>query len=170
MTVLAIALFLMALIAYFFIAAIWASGAGQTMKNAERTRSRFILVLLAVGAVVTIVSLKSWPHSVAVTGPSTTVNVTGLQWAWDIDTEEVPIGHPIIFNTHAADVTHGFGVTDPDGRLLVQTQVMPGYVNQVKYTFDRPGTYKVICLEYCGAAHHDMISEFKVVAQSGAEQ
>jgi len=53
---------------------------------------------------------------------------------------------------------------DPSGTLLVQTQGMPGYVNKVRYVFRRPGTYRVICLEFCGVAHHDMNDSFEVVA------
>ena len=57
------------------------------------------------------------------------------------------------------------GVYDEETRLLFQTQGMPGYVNKVSYTFDKPGTYRVLCMELCGVAHHDMISEFTVVAE-----
>jgi cytochrome c oxidase subunit 2 len=49
--------------------------------------------------------------------------------------------------------------------LLFQVQAMPGYVNQVEYVFDKPGTYHVVCLEYCGVAHHAMTAEFTVVAE-----
>jgi cytochrome c oxidase subunit 2 len=54
---------------------------------------------------------------------------------------------------------------DASGRLLLQVQAMPGYVNQVQYTFDTPGTYHVICLEYCGVAHHAMAADFTVAAE-----
>ena len=33
---------------------------------------------------------------------------------------------------------------------------MPGYVNRLRVRFDRPGTYPVMCLEYCGMSHHVM--------------
>ena len=89
--------------------------------------------------------------------------MTGAQWYWEIDKAEVPLGKPVVFNAHTQDVTHGLGVVDSDGRILFQAQAMPGYVNQVQYIFSRPGTYRVVCLEYCGLAHHDMLSEFKAV-------
>jgi cytochrome c oxidase subunit 2 len=37
-----------------------------------------------------------------------------------------------------------------------QTQAMPGYMNRLRVTFDQPGTYTVLCLEFCGMAHHRM--------------
>ena len=52
-------------------------------------------------------------------------------------------------------------------QALAQTQGMPGYVNQVRYVFERTGTYRVLCLEFCGIAHHDMIGQFDVVASEG---
>ena len=49
-------------------------------------------------------------------------------------------------------------------RIVAQTQAMPGYVNVLRYTFKEPGTYQVLCLEYCGVEHHDMKTEINVAA------
>jgi cytochrome c oxidase subunit 2 len=47
-------------------------------------------------------------------------------------------------------------------RIVAQTQAMPGYTNILRYTFSQPGTYQVLCLEFCGLAHHDMKAEIAV--------
>jgi cytochrome c oxidase subunit 2 len=60
------------------------------------------------------------------------------------------------------DVNHGFGIYDASLKLLTQIQAMPGYVNKVHYTFTRPGKYRVMCMEYCGLIHHDMIAELTI--------
>jgi cytochrome c oxidase subunit II len=39
---------------------------------------------------------------------------------------------------------------------------MPDYTNRLFYTFNVPGHYYVLCLEYCGVAHHAMNTEFDV--------
>lgn len=163
LTALAISLVLMAVIATAFLAAVRASGSGEASEGVERRRNMLILAMTVIGVGVTVVSLRPWPHAAQggeVPGP--VINVTGGQWFWEIDTESVPQGVPVTFFAHTSDVTHGFGVTDDQGRLLFQVQVMPGYVNRVAWTFDSPGTYHVICLEYCGVAHHDMMTEFTV--------
>ncbi|GAB4300406.1 MAG: hypothetical protein Kow0058_15760 [Roseovarius sp.] len=117
--------------------------------------------------VVSVLSLRPWPHAAqAGAAEGRTVNVSGGQWYWEIDTERLPLGVPVTFLARTVDVTHGFGVMDPSGRILFQVQAMPGYVNRVAWTFAEPGTYRVVCLEYCGVAHHDMITEF-TVAQEG---
>jgi cytochrome c oxidase subunit 2 len=52
---------------------------------------------------------------------------------------------------------------DRSGRLLAQTQAMPGITNRLVYTFTQPGKYRILCLEYCGLAHHGMILELDVL-------
>jgi cytochrome c oxidase subunit II len=74
----------------------------------------------------------------------------------------VPIGQTVEFHVTSADINHGFALYDPEMHLVAQTQAMPGYTNKLNYTFSRAGTYKVLCLEYCGIAHHNMIAEIKV--------
>ena len=70
----------------------------------------------------------------------------------------------VVFELTSADVNHGFGVYDADGVLLFQVQVIPGDVQEIVHTFERPGTYEILCLEYCGAAHHLMRNTFEVTA------
>ena len=68
----------------------------------------------------------------------------------------------MIFNVTSGDVNHGLGVYDPSMRMVGQAQAMPGYVNRLAVTLDRPGTYKLLCMEYCGLVHHAMVSELTV--------
>lgn len=90
------------------------------------------------------------------------VEVTGHQWYWALSQTEFPAGQEIAFHVTAADVNHSFALYDEQDRLLVQTQAMPGYTNVVRHTFDRPGTYRLLCLEYCGLAHHAMMTDLTV--------
>ena len=164
LTVLVVTLLFMAIIAAFFIVAVRSSKAPQSAYNIDGFRSRLIWGMLAFGTIVSIASLWSWPHAVRDTSNSVTVNATGFQWYWEIDKTEVPVGKPVVFNVHTGDVTHGLGIVDPSGRLLIQTQAMPGYVNQFEHVFDATGPHKVICLEFCGIAHHKMLAELNVVS------
>lgn len=162
-TVLAVTLALMAVVAAVFFVVVGRTDAASAPANPEPRRQALIWGLLVIGVIVTVASLRPWPYAVG-TGEAVEVNATGQQWLWEIDIREVPAGRPVVFNVHAGDVNHGFGLTDPAGRLLFQTQAMPGYVNRVEYVFEEPGTYRVMCLEYCGLAHHGMNDEIVVVA------
>ncbi len=96
------------------------------------------------------------------------VNVIGRQWSWQIEPGTVHAGTPVEFRVTSADVNHGFAIYAPDGRIATQTQAMPGFTNIIVHTFTQPGTYKVMCLEYCGLGHAPMTSQFTVVAATGS--
>jgi len=164
MTVLTISLIVMAILAWTFIAAVRAAGSGDVSPKVESRRNQLIAVLAVIGVIISVVSLRPWPHAVSA-APAAVVNVSGGQWYWEIDTDTVPLRQPVAFNVHTVDVTHGFGVMNEAGQILFQTQAIPGYVNRVDYTFDTPGTYRVACLEYCGVGHTDMRDEFTVAAE-----
>ncbi|MGH8041816.1 MAG: cytochrome oxidase [Rudaea sp.] len=95
------------------------------------------------------------------------VNVVGQQWSWQIEPGTVQAGSPVEFRVTSKDVNHDFAIYAPDGRIATQTQAMPGFTNIIVHTFTQPGTYKVMCLEYCGLGHAPMTSEFTVVTASG---
>jgi cytochrome c oxidase subunit 2 len=61
-------------------------------------------------------------------------------------------------------VNHGFALYDDQLHLLAQIQAMPGFTNKVRHRFTAPGKYKILCMEYCGLAHHGMVADFEVVA------
>ena len=95
------------------------------------------------------------------------VDVVGQQWSWQINPGTVEAGSPVEFRVTSKDVNHGFALYAPDGRIETQTQAMPGFTNKIVHTFTEPGTYKVMCLEYCGLGHAPMVAEFKVTAAGG---
>lgn len=169
--ILLISLIGMAVIVAIFLRAVskgaTASGSPGGRTSTERSRMALIWGLLVFGVIVTGGSLWHWPHDASASTNSVSVNVTGGQWFWEVDRETVPVGTPIIFNVRAEDVNHGMAVYSAEGTLLFQAQAMPGYVNKIRYEFKEPGTYRILCLEFCGLSHHDMTAEFQVVA-SGA--
>jgi cytochrome c oxidase subunit 2 len=61
---------------------------------------------------------------------------------------------------------HSFAIYSPDGDVLFTMMLMPGLKGptSIVYTFDKPGTYTVRCLEYCGINHHNMRDQLIVVA------
>lgn len=97
-------------------------------------------------------------------GAVQTSQVVGEQWAWTIAPDNFKVGQTVEFHVTSKDVNHGFAIYDPEFRIVGQTQAMPGYTNVLRYTFTEPGTYEVMCLEYCGVAHTAMTAEIKVAA------
>ena len=70
----------------------------------------------------------------------------------------IPKGSTITFYVTSADIQHGFKLLDTN----ISFMVLPGQISKLTATFDDPGTYKFICYEYCGSAHHKMFGELIV--------
>ena len=163
--VLAISLALMIVVAAAFWWVLRHSATDSQIASSDQVesyRSGLFWGLVVLGIVVAVATLWPWPYGVSTADDAVIVTATGSQWSWEISPQEVPVGRPITFKVTGDDVNHGFGVYDPDGTILFQTQAMPGYVNQVRYTFTKPGQYRVLCMEYCGLVHHDMIDKIEV--------
>lgn len=121
------------------------------------------LVLLGVG--VAYATLTPFPI-IDQRAPSPTaqvVDAVARQWSWKLSQEQVKAGIPVQFNVTSVDVNHGFAIYGPNDRIVTQVQAMPGFTNRLLHTFEEPGRYRVMCLEYCGLAHHAMVAEFEVV-------
>lgn len=167
----AISLWLMILLAIGFLFVIMKSGekveAAEIQGKAGKIRAALFWVILIAGVPVTMVTLADLPYAAQAERNVQIVNVEGSQFNWDIDNATINAGQPVEFHVKALDATHGFAVYDSSMRLLAQTQAMPEYTNVLKYTFSEAGTYKVLCLEYCGVGHHIMADEITVVEAGG---
>ena len=130
-----------------------------------RLRGRYFWILLVVSIILGGIGISIFPYPSImegkVGGVPFVVKVVGSQFMWEMSETEIPVG-PVRFDVTSIDVNHGFGVYDKDGWLVTQVQSMPDYINRLYVNFDKPGTYEVWCLEYCGLAHHIMVSEFEV--------
>ncbi|WP_085993277.1 cytochrome C oxidase subunit II [Oceanobacillus senegalensis] len=134
-------------------------------KKWYKVRKFYAISLVILMLVVTIYTLRELPYDQPVYGESvdpTIVDVEALQFGWNISDTKFKVGEPIEFRVTSADVTHGFGIYDEDMTLVAQTQAMPEYTNKVFITFTKPGTYEILCLEYCGLGHHVMIETIEV--------
>ena len=70
----------------------------------------------------------------------------------------VPKGSTVDFYLTSQDVVHGFYVDGTDVNLMA----IPNTVNYAQAHFTRPGKYHVICHEYCGLGHQDMVGVIEV--------
>ncbi|KUP93396.1 cupredoxin domain-containing protein [Tritonibacter horizontis] len=157
-----VSLALMFLLALVFVRGVVAPGAPLEATRVNRQRSWLLWGLVMIGLVLSVASLRSWPHRAA-GAEVLVVNVSGGQWWWETDTTEIPLGQEVEFRVTTEDVNHGLGIYTDDMTLITQVQVMPGYTNTLVHTFEQPGRFHLLCMEYCGVAHHDMVNEFQVV-------
>jgi cytochrome c oxidase subunit 2 len=168
-----------------FLITIWLIVRARPAEPAEsvaaglyKVRGRYFFLLVVVLLVMLGVTLPGLPYeSMASVEPEYIVPVRGGIWSWEIgpitdrdgnpvqggsDGVVLPVGKALEFQVTAKDVNHGFGIYNEAGQLLAQTQAMPGYVNNLVYTFTEPGTYHVLCMEYCGLGHHTMLATMTI--------
>ncbi len=141
-----------------------AEDAGAVTKAAYAIRGRLFAALVLLGLFISYATLADFPIPAQASGDLApqVVNAVGHQWYWELSATKVAAGVPVEFRVTSADVNHGFAVYDASGRLVAQTQGMPGVTNRLVHRFEA-GKYRVMCLEYCGAAHHVMIAEFEAI-------
>ena len=156
-------LLLMSVVVIIFAAVCRGASRKGAVERPYRGRSIALWTLLITGLGIAIGTLLPWPLAAyardsAHGKPVTTINVVGHQWRWELSATEVPVGKPVEFTLTAADVNHGFGVYKAKQRLLAQVQAMPGFTNRLVVIFPEPGEYELLCMEYCGLAHHNMIA------------
>lgn len=123
-----------------------------------------ILIVLGVVTVTTGRALRA-PSSRALV-----VDVAGKDWWWAVQYPHqgistaneihLPVGQPIEIRLTSDNVIHSFWVPELAGKV----DTIPGQVNVLRFTVDRPGVYLGLCAEFCGLQHANM--HFQVVAQS----
>ena len=127
---------------------------------------RTIGASLVIGAaLVSFATLREWPiaaHASNATKPDAVIRAVASQWRWELDRDTVAPGQLVEFEVTSRDVNHGFAIYSSKNHMVAQAQTMPGYVNKLQVRFAEPGDYEVLCLEYCGLAHHDMRAVIKV--------
>ena len=130
--------------------------AEEVAASATRWRKTTFWGLLIVFVPTIAWSLTLTPYGADLRTPAAVVEATGTQWAWELSRDTVPAGVLVEIRVTGRDVNHGLGVYDLNNRLVTQTQAMPGYTNVIRHVFPAPGTYRLLCLEYCGLGHHTM--------------
>ena len=79
-------------------------------------------------------------------------------WRW-YPMLELESGKSYRIHLMSMDWLHGFSL-QPEN---INIQVHPGYEHVLTVTPTNPGTYAIVCNEYCGINHHAMVSRLYVV-------
>lgn len=100
------------------------------------------------------------------------VQVTGRKWSWWFDHPggkganelHVVAGRPVELVLSATDVIHSLYV--PEFRL--KQDAVPGRFTRLAFTPTVPGSYPILCAEYCGTDHSRMLSTVVVHADQAS--
>ncbi|HWE25331.1 MAG TPA: hypothetical protein VG496_15445 [Myxococcales bacterium] len=85
-------------------------------------------------------------------------HVVSKMWSFSPTRLKVPKGSVVDFYVTTKDVVHGFYIDGTDVNLTA----VPNATNYAQARFDKPGKYQVICHEFCGLGHHEMVGVVEV--------
>ncbi|MCZ2140369.1 MAG: hypothetical protein LC096_03165 [Bacteroidia bacterium] len=172
---LASAVLIGALFYYIYSSSLKPKSENEGIQNPTQKRYFFFLVYIAVFAILFSITIPKSPYYLfADKAPDKVVYVAAKQFMFVLSeqaidaknpkSEKIVIqsGKPVEFRVTSLDVNHGFAIYNSKAELVTQTQAMPGYVNRLRWVFNEPGTYNILCLEFCGSAHAYMRSSFIV--------
>jgi cytochrome c oxidase subunit 2 len=100
------------------------------------------------------------------------IYVTAKQWMWEFaypsgptssDVLAVPVGRPVKLIMTSRDVIHSFYVPE----FRIKQDVVPGHALTAWFEAVEPGTFDVLCTQYCGTRHSLMRAQ--VVALDPAD-
>ncbi len=86
------------------------------------------------------------------------LNAVAKMWNFEPNEIKIPAGSTVDIYVVSADVMHGFYVPN----TLINLMAIPKVVNYTRVKFDKPGTYEILCHEYCGVFHQNMAGKIIV--------
>lgn len=98
------------------------------------------------------------------------IKVTGQKWFWSFDYPHgastvnelvIPAGKPVKLLMSSRDVIHSFFVPS----FRVKMDVVPNRYSVIWFEAMNPGNYDLMCTEFCGKGHSEMIGLVKVVSE-----
>jgi cytochrome c oxidase subunit 2 len=132
-------------------------------KIGEREKAWFAVVVVLLAALL-FATILFTPYGRSAGANAQVENIKAVQFAWLVPGTSLKAGTPVKFRLTSADVNHGFAVYTAGGKLLFEVQVMPGKTQEYVYTFRKPGTYTILCIEFCGVGHARMQAQLTVTA------
>lgn len=144
--------------------AVWLSTRGRRPADAHRLaefEKRWLAIVAAILVALLAATIWFTPYGRSTPSNAQVVRVTARQFFWQLQPTTVRIGRPVAFVTLSKDVNHGFGIYKGH-KFIAQIQVVPDRESTLIHTFHEPGTYTVLCLEFCGVNHHGMVATFQV--------
>jgi cytochrome c oxidase subunit 2 len=120
--------------------------------------------------IMAVFSVKIW-YGIEIAQPTNGIVVEsiGHQWYYTFRYPnvhgEIPnamhleVGVPVTLHVTSSDVIHSFWVPT----MRIKADMVPGLINTLHFTPLNPGTYKIICTEFCGTLHGQMEKQTVVI-------
>lgn len=94
--------------------------------------------------------------------PGSHVYIMGQMWQW-YPIVKLKKGASYTIHISSIDLNHGFSLYP----INLNLQIIPGYDYALEMTPNLAGDYRILCNEFCGIGHHNMIG--KILVEDGPE-
>jgi cytochrome c oxidase subunit 2 len=129
---------------------------------------------VVVSVILFVVGFRGFMDIATPPGNAYEISVTGQKWQWFFTypngyvTSElhVPVDRPVKLTMTSEDVIHSLWIP----AFRVKKDVVPGRYTRTWFEATEPGTYPLLCTEYCGSGHSDMLSVVTVHESGRFEQ
>ncbi len=97
------------------------------------------------------------------------IKVVAKKWLWQfeypnglrtVNEIRVPVGKPVKLVMISEDVIHSFYVPS----FRIKQDVLPSRYTQLWFEVTEPGAHRILCTEYCGRGHSDMLGVIHAVS------
>ena len=97
--------------------------------------------------------------------PGSEVYLLARMWSW-YPALRLQEGASYTVHLSSMDVNHGFSLYPAN----INFQVVPGYDYALAMKPNQPGDYRILCNEFCGINHHNMLGKIEVVPAAKVAQ
>ena len=120
---------------------------------------------------IAIFSVRIWWNLQNQLGDVLTMESIGHQFKFEFryprlkssvyDDMHVPVDTPVTLQVTSSDVIHSFWVPE----VRIKADMVPGLIQTLRFTPSRIGTYRIICTEFCGTNHGNMVATLHIDSQ-----
>ncbi|MDP9025195.1 MAG: c-type cytochrome, partial [Candidatus Eremiobacteraeota bacterium] len=121
---------------------------------------------------IAIFSVRIWAGLQNTPGNGLTMESIGHQFKYEFryptltasvyDDMHVPVDTPISLHVTSVDVIHSFWVPE----VRVKYDMVPGLVQTLRFTPTKIGKFRIICTEFCGTNHGNMLATMTIESKA----
>jgi len=136
--------------------------AGEAPTHSNTLEITWTVIPIVISLVLFVLGFKSYMNISTPPRNAYEISVTGQKWQWFFTypngfiSEElhVPVDRPVKLVMTSEDVIHSLWIP----AFRVKKDVVPGRYTRTWFQAKDPGTYPLLCTEYCGTGHSDMLT------------
>jgi cytochrome c oxidase subunit 2 len=132
------------------------------------THNQTLEIVWSVVPLIILIGIFFWGFHGYVTAQIAPANaieiqVTGKKWVWQFEYPDgmrtlnsfhVPVNRPVRLVMNSEDVLHSFFIP----AFRIKKDVLPVRYTEEWFQATKPGVYQILCTEYCGKGHSDMLA------------